>query len=78
MPTRGSFATCRAPLARGLIGTPSNVLVEKEGFGRTPCFAPVRFEGRGEPGDILRILITGHDGCVLSGEAGQNRAVMLA
>jgi len=55
-----------------LVGTIQNVLVEKPGLGRTPCFASAMFEGFGEPGDIVRVRITGHDGCMLSGQVAQN------
>ena len=29
------------------------VLVEKRGIGRTPCFAPVRFDGHARAGSIV-------------------------
>jgi threonylcarbamoyladenosine tRNA methylthiotransferase MtaB len=45
-----------------LIGTAPDALIEKPGFGRTPCFAPVAFAGAGSAGEILRVRITGSDG----------------
>jgi threonylcarbamoyladenosine tRNA methylthiotransferase MtaB len=41
-----------------LVGTEQMLLVEKAGSGRTPCFAPVRFEGGAAPGEILAARIT--------------------
>ena len=41
-----------------LIGTAQSVLVEKQGFARTPCFAPVRIASRAEAGDIIKVQIT--------------------
>lgn len=41
----------------GLVGREENVLVEKPGFGRTPCFAPVAFEGDLASGTIARMRI---------------------
>ncbi|MEE8439581.1 MAG: tRNA (N(6)-L-threonylcarbamoyladenosine(37)-C(2))-methylthiotransferase MtaB, partial [Micropepsaceae bacterium] len=35
---------------QSLLGSTQDVLVEKSGFGRTACFAPVRLNGRAEPG----------------------------
>ena len=48
-----------------LTGTTQDILVEKQGFGRTGCFAGVRFEGASEPGAILRVRISGNDGRTL-------------
>jgi threonylcarbamoyladenosine tRNA methylthiotransferase MtaB len=45
-----------------LVGSTQEVLVEKRGFGRTPCFAPVHIEGEAEPGTILRLKIDREDG----------------
>ncbi len=52
-----------------LAGTEQDILVEKPGFGRTPCFAPVQFAGAGEPGAILRVRVSGHDGAKLQATA---------
>ena len=35
------------------------ILVEKDGFGRTESFAPVRFSGSAKSGDIVKMQITG-------------------
>jgi len=48
-----------------LIGTTQDVLVEKAGFGHTPCFASVTFEDAGAFGSIVRVRIAGHDGRTL-------------
>jgi threonylcarbamoyladenosine tRNA methylthiotransferase MtaB len=54
---------------QGLTGTEQDILVEKPGEGRTPCFAVARFGGPAMPGDILRVRIAATDGRVLGGEA---------
>nr|TFG52768.1 MAG: tRNA (N(6)-L-threonylcarbamoyladenosine(37)-C(2))-methylthiotransferase MtaB [Hyphomicrobiales bacterium] len=45
-----------------LVGSMQNVLAEKSGFGRTPCFAPVRIEESAEPGSASRFFIMDEDG----------------
>lgn len=47
-----------------LIDTTQAVLVEKQGFARTPCFAPVRISSKAEAGSIVDVKITG----VIDGE----------
>jgi threonylcarbamoyladenosine tRNA methylthiotransferase MtaB len=42
-----------------MIGREEMVLVEKPGFGRTPCFAPVSFEGELLAGSFARMRVTG-------------------
>ena len=42
-----------------MIGREEMVLVEKPGFGRTPCFAPVSFEGELLAGSFARMCVTG-------------------
>ncbi len=42
----------------GLIGRETELLVEKPGLGRTPCFAPVRFAGGSAAGSFVRARIT--------------------
>jgi threonylcarbamoyladenosine tRNA methylthiotransferase MtaB len=41
----------------GLVGRAETILVEKPGFGRTPCFAPVRFDGDAAPGALTRVRV---------------------
>jgi threonylcarbamoyladenosine tRNA methylthiotransferase MtaB len=41
-----------------MIGREETVLVEKPGFGRTPCFAPVSFEGEFVAGSFARMRLT--------------------
>jgi threonylcarbamoyladenosine tRNA methylthiotransferase MtaB len=40
-----------------LVGTRQAVMVEKQGLGRTPCFAPVRSSGAAAAGEILNLRI---------------------
>ncbi|HUO94477.1 MAG TPA: tRNA (N(6)-L-threonylcarbamoyladenosine(37)-C(2))-methylthiotransferase MtaB [Rhizomicrobium sp.] len=40
-----------------MVGREQTVLVEKAGFGRTPCFAPVRFAGEFTAGSFARMRI---------------------
>ncbi len=47
---------------QGMIGEVAEILVEKSGIGRTPCFAPVRPDRRVEPGRFVMARITGHRG----------------
>jgi threonylcarbamoyladenosine tRNA methylthiotransferase MtaB len=42
-----------------MIGREETVLVEKSGFGRTPCFAPVSFEGELPSGSFARMQVHG-------------------
>jgi len=50
-----------------LQGSEQMLLVEQTGLGRTPSFAPVRFEAAAEPGDFLCVHIAGSDGKHLLG-----------
>ncbi|HLF58230.1 MAG TPA: tRNA (N(6)-L-threonylcarbamoyladenosine(37)-C(2))-methylthiotransferase MtaB [Alphaproteobacteria bacterium] len=50
------------------VGTRAQVLVEREGFGRSEHFAPVRFAGAATPGAILPVAITGVIDDELAGE----------
>jgi len=43
----------------GLVGSEQNLLVEKPGLGRTPCFAPVRFADTGMSAAFARVRISG-------------------
>jgi threonylcarbamoyladenosine tRNA methylthiotransferase MtaB len=42
-----------------LIGSEQTLLVEKNGVGRTACFAPARFSGNAEPASFVRMRVTG-------------------
>jgi threonylcarbamoyladenosine tRNA methylthiotransferase MtaB len=44
------------------IGARRHVLAESRALGRTEQFIPVRLTNPGEPGVILDLTITGHDG----------------
>ena len=56
---RGRGAARRAQWFAARIGREETVLVEKPGFGRTPCFAPVAFDGDEAAGMFARVRITG-------------------
>jgi threonylcarbamoyladenosine tRNA methylthiotransferase MtaB len=56
---RSKGAQSLAARLAGRVGSDQIVLVEKVGFGRTPCFAPVRFHGDIEPGAFVRTRISG-------------------
>jgi threonylcarbamoyladenosine tRNA methylthiotransferase MtaB len=66
---RAKGADALATRLQSLVGTTQDVLVEKPGEGRTPCFATVRFDGTAMPGDIVRLHMRGTDGRMLVGEA---------
>jgi len=53
----------------GLIGSEQEILVEKSGEGRTPCFARTRFDAPAGPGDFIRVRISAADGRTLIGHA---------
>jgi len=42
-----------------LVGSTQQIVVEKSGFGRTACFAPVQFTGEAQPGSFQRARIVG-------------------
>jgi threonylcarbamoyladenosine tRNA methylthiotransferase MtaB len=44
---------------KSLVGSEREVLVEKNGFGHTRCFAPAHFAGNHTPGQVLRTKIAG-------------------
>ncbi len=57
-----------------LVGSVQDVLVEKSGFGRTPCFVPVHFTGSADPGSVLRLRMIGKDGTRLHAETASAAA----
>ena len=62
-------AAGQAAVARhlaGQVGRTTDVLVEREGLGRTPGFAEVRVAESIAPGTILRCRLTGVDGTTLT------------
>jgi threonylcarbamoyladenosine tRNA methylthiotransferase MtaB len=56
---RAHGANALAARLVSLVGREMNLLVEKPGFGRTECFAPVQFAGTAQPGTVLRAHIVG-------------------
>jgi len=65
---RGLGQTMLTDHLETLTGTTQAVLVEKNGFGRTNTFAPVRIIGDSPVGTIANMHITGHDGHELHAE----------
>jgi len=57
----------------GLVGTRQRVLVEQDGIGRTEGFVPAAF-GEGRPGEIVEVMVSGHDGDRLIAGDGAVRA----
>lgn len=49
------------------VGSRTDVLVEADGIGRCPWYAPVRLDFAAIPGTIVPVLITGADDCQLYG-----------
>ncbi|MCP4781766.1 MAG: tRNA (N(6)-L-threonylcarbamoyladenosine(37)-C(2))-methylthiotransferase MtaB [Hyphomicrobium sp.] len=49
-------------------GSDVEVLMEREGIGRTRQFAEIHLSASGQPGDIVCARVKGHDGRRLSGE----------
>lgn len=45
----------------GRVGSRTDVLVEADGIGRCPWYAPVRLDFAATPGTIVPVLITGSD-----------------
>ena len=64
---RDKGAVARAERYAHLTGTEQMLLVEKQGLGRTPCFAPVAFDGFAL-GAFVRVRITGTRASELTGE----------
>ena len=54
---RNKGAEKLAQTLAALVGTAQTILVEKPGFGRTPCFAPVQFEADAAPGSFLAVQV---------------------
>jgi threonylcarbamoyladenosine tRNA methylthiotransferase MtaB len=57
-------------LARALgrrIGTVAETLIERDGFGRSEHYAPVRFSGPGDIGHVKKMHIVATDGATLTG-----------
>ena len=57
---------------RAMTGRTLPVLIEREGMGRIPQFSPVAFAGGPDSG-LADMVITGHDGSVLTGEPAYAR-----
>ncbi|MCP1199178.1 tRNA (N(6)-L-threonylcarbamoyladenosine(37)-C(2))-methylthiotransferase MtaB [Notoacmeibacter sp. MSK16QG-6] len=72
---RAGDAALTAHLRRK-VGMFEPVLIEKEGFGRTPDYTPVQLDRRDEimPGAIHSATITGHDGLSLEGRLAAQEA----
>ncbi len=57
---------------RAMTGKTMPVLIERKGMGRIPQFSPVKFAGGADSG-MAEMVITGHDGAVLTGEPAYAR-----
>ncbi|HEV2652535.1 MAG TPA: tRNA (N(6)-L-threonylcarbamoyladenosine(37)-C(2))-methylthiotransferase MtaB [Rhizomicrobium sp.] len=56
---RAKGETAMAARHAGLVGTTQTILVEKNGVGRTECFAPVALDADAAPGAFVTTKITG-------------------
>jgi threonylcarbamoyladenosine tRNA methylthiotransferase MtaB len=61
---RGARLRAKGDLAlaaryQGMIGSRHQILMEKNGIGRTACFAPVRFDAPPAPGSFVTTVLTG-------------------
>jgi threonylcarbamoyladenosine tRNA methylthiotransferase MtaB len=54
---RAAGETALAARLSALIGTEQSVLVEKPGFGRTRCFAPIKIDSSSIPGTIINARV---------------------
>jgi len=66
---REKGAAALAARLSGLVGRDTDLLVERNGVGRTPCFAVARVDGATEPGLILRAKIVRAGASELRAEA---------
>jgi threonylcarbamoyladenosine tRNA methylthiotransferase MtaB len=41
-----------------MIGSEQSLLIERNGLGRTPCFAQTRVSGDAQPGELVRVRVT--------------------
>jgi threonylcarbamoyladenosine tRNA methylthiotransferase MtaB len=71
---REATARRRGAWLQGLVGTKQKVLLEKNGFGHSENFAPVRIRSSGPNwpdtngrGSIVDVLITSFEGSALAG-----------
>jgi threonylcarbamoyladenosine tRNA methylthiotransferase MtaB len=53
---------------RSLVGSDQDILMEKPGEGRTPCFALARLDAAASPGDIVRARISSSGGRTLGAQ----------
>ncbi len=53
----------------GMKGTRHIILTENGGYGRTPCFTRVTFDGQAGPGKLVPVIITNRSGDHLTGIA---------
>jgi threonylcarbamoyladenosine tRNA methylthiotransferase MtaB len=66
---REAGAAAQARALAGRVGTVAAVLIEREGFGRSAHYAPVRVAGGALPGAIVETRIVASDGASLVGAA---------
>ena len=56
---RAKGADSLAVRLSSLVGSAQQIVIEKSGFGRTACFAPVQFNGEAQPGSFRNARIVG-------------------
>jgi threonylcarbamoyladenosine tRNA methylthiotransferase MtaB len=76
---RAKGDAARAARFQHMIGSTQSVLVEKPGFGHSPCFAPIAFEvgtfdGPALPGSIISVAVAATDGARLMGRQQESAA----
>jgi threonylcarbamoyladenosine tRNA methylthiotransferase MtaB len=59
---RGKGAHALRTRLASLVGSEQDILVEKTGFGRTPCFAGVHVDETVAPATLMRMSMAGDDG----------------
>ncbi|MCB2102179.1 MAG: tRNA (N(6)-L-threonylcarbamoyladenosine(37)-C(2))-methylthiotransferase MtaB [Rhodobacterales bacterium] len=64
---RDAGAARRSAFLDTQVGRAVEVLVEADGRGHTPHFAPLALDRPAAPGDLVRAHVTGHDGTSLRG-----------
>jgi threonylcarbamoyladenosine tRNA methylthiotransferase MtaB len=67
---RAAGAAAKARHLQALVGRHSELLMERGGIGRMPCFTPARFIApSAQPGTFIRVRLTGVAGDTLIAEA---------
>ncbi|MCA0400833.1 MAG: tRNA (N(6)-L-threonylcarbamoyladenosine(37)-C(2))-methylthiotransferase MtaB [Proteobacteria bacterium] len=75
---RAAGATALSRHLAAHVGREGALLVERAGIGRLDDFTPLRFHGAAEPGTLARVVVTGHDGAMLSGTIVPEASIVAA